>query len=323
MLTIIIVAMPRIPCINCFFENEYFSSHCSFTGVHLYYNYHNQKTELKLNKSVFIRMDSKHTITQSAGLSERLSNLIQDGRRLNDDSCSSEETLTRAICEITPYIEEKCKSIGAVLTYKKTITLFECQEYFHKVGGPLPDIKNKKVSMKPDGGVFIATINEKSIPILIIEDKVQGTNDNLYVQNKKRQATGNAIERAAKNIRGAEMLFCELDIFPYVMFASGCDFHSTETISKRIEMMNMGFPNHYIGLTPAATPELIDEMLDSILPEIDISKKCGKGIASVFVKAHKWDEMPHGSSLWKQPEIVKICKAVVDKVFTSLVKPDT
>ena len=247
-------------------------------------------------------------------LSERLTKMVEDGRRLNDDSCISEKTLSDAICEILPYIEEKCKLVGATLQHKKSISLFECQEYFHKCGGPIPNEENKNVCMKPDGGIFYITKDNSTIPILIIEDKVQGTNDKL----QKRQALGNAIERGAKNIRGAEMIFANQNIFPYVMFASGCDFHISETIAKRIEMMNMGFPNHYIGLTPTTTPEDVTAKINAILPSININKKCGKSVASIFVKAHKWDEMKHGSSLWKKDEIIIICKSIVDKVFDSI-----
>jgi hypothetical protein len=171
--------------------------------------------------------------------------------------------------------------------------------------------------MKPDGGILFAVSGEKRIPILIVEDKVQGTNDNLFEQKKKRQATGNAIERGAKNIRGAEMLFAGLEIFPYVMFASGCDFHSTETIAKRIEMMNMGFPNHYIEMATTITQEQVQLKIDAIIPSINVKKICGKSIASVFVKAHKWDEMKHGSSLWQKDEQVKILKKIIDKVLES------
>jgi hypothetical protein len=114
------------------------------------------------------------------------------------------------------------------------------------------------------------------------------------------------------------MLFANLPIFPYVMFASGCDFHSSETIAKRIEMMNMGFPNHYIGITPAMTSDEMNGKIQNILQAIDIHKKCGKGVASVFVKSHKWDEMKHGSSLWKKDEIIVICKRVIDEVFSVL-----
>ena len=256
--------------------------------------------------------------SQSNGLSKRLSEMTKEGRRLNDDSSYSERTLSEAMREITPYIEEKCKSIGASLEIKSSISLFACQEYFHKSGGPSPNIENKSVSMRPDGGIFIVTLkNGITIPILIVEDKVQGTNDKLHEQQKKRQATGNAIERGAKNIRGAEMLFSGQSIFPYVIFASGCDFHSSETIAKRIEMMNMGIPNHYVELTPSTSQEKINEKISTILKSIDIKKKCGTGIASVFVKAHKFDEMKHGSSLWKKDEIVIICKNIVDKVFES------
>jgi hypothetical protein len=262
---------------------------------------------------------SNTVIDQSSGLSKRLSELVISGRRLNDDSASSEDTLNNAVRELRPYIEAKCIAIGATLTHKKTMTLYECQEYFHKCGGPSPNKENESVYMKPDGGVFVIHfIDGQSIPILIIEDKVQGTNDLLFEQNKKRQATGNAIERGAKNIRGAEMLFANLPIFPYVMFASGCDFHSSETIAKRIEMMNMGFPNHYIGITPAMTSDEMNGKIQNILQNIDIHKKCGKGVASVFVKSHKWDEMKHGSSLWKKDEIIVICKRVIDEVFSVL-----
>jgi len=274
--------------------------------------------KIDFNTDIKVTTDKTNMTSQSNGLSKRLSEMTKEGRRLNDDSSCSERTLTEAMREITPYIEEKCKSIGASLEIKSSISLFACQEYFHKSGGPSPNIENKSVSMRPDGGIFMATLkNGNIIPLLIVEDKVQGTNDKLHEQQKKRQATGNAIERGAKNIRGAEMLFSGKSIFPYVIFASGCDFHSSETIAKRIEMMNMGIPNHYVGLTPSTTQEEINEKISTILKSIDIKKKCGTGIASVFVKAHKFDEMKHGSSLWKKDEIVIICKNIVDKVFES------
>lgn len=256
--------------------------------------------------------------TQSNGLSKRLTQLVEDGRRLNDDSFSSEGTLTQALSELIPYIKDKCKSIGTTLVYKKSISLYECQEYFHKAGlGPSPNEENKKVSMKPDGGIFIMNLNGDNIPLLIIEDKVQGTNDLLYAQNKKRQATGNAIERASKNIRGAEMIFANQSIFPYIVFASGCDFHHSETIAKRIEMMNYGIPNHYIEIAANTSQNDVNDKINALLQHININKLSGKSVASVFVKAHKYDEMKHGSSLWKKDEIVAITKKVVDKVFKS------
>jgi len=259
----------------------------------------------------------KVEMSQSNRLSKSQTHLAEEGRHLNDDSSISERTLAETMVEFIPYVEELFKRLGWDVVQEKTISLYECQCYFEKVGGPTPNPENKKVYMKPDGGILFAVCGEKRIPLLIVEDKVQGTNDHLFEQNKKRQSTGNAIERGAKNIRGAEMLFAECPTFPYVMFASGCDFHSTETIAKRIEMMNMGIPNHYVDISKTTTPEQIQSRIDAIIPSIDIKKICGKSIASVFVKAHKWDEMKHGSSLWKKEEQIQILKKIVDEVIES------
>ena len=260
----------------------------------------------------------KNTKSQSTGLSKRITQLNKDGRKLNDDSINSETTLTEAMTDIIAYAKYKIGEIGGTIIHKKQISLYECQEYFNKVGGPSPNELNKNVCMKPDGGFLIAKINNIEYPLMIVEDKVQGTNDILYEENKKRQSTGNAIERGAKNIRGAEMIFSGMDIFPYVLFASGCDFHHTETISKRIEMMNLGFENHYVEINPNKTNEIISGNIDEMISSINIKKCCGKSILSVFVKAHKWNEMKHGSSMWKKNEIVKICCKVIDLVVIEI-----
>ena len=257
-------------------------------------------------------------MSQSAGLSKRLTQMGEEGRHLTDDSGPSEGVLADAMREIVLYATELFKPLGYTIVLDKTISLFDCQVFFQKAGGPAPSLENKKVGMKPDGGILFAVSGETRIPLLIVEDKVQGTNDTLFAAKKGRQATGNAIERGAKNIRGAEMLFAGLEIFPYVMFASGCDFHSTETIAKRIEMMNLGVPNHYIDMTPTTTQEQINTKINTISPLINIKKVCGKAIASVFVKAHKWDEMAHGSSAWRKDERITLLKKVVDRVFETL-----
>lgn len=266
-----------------------------------------------------IEMNKNSQVSQSEGLSKRLSQLNKEGRRLNDDSCSSEKVLTEAMLDIITFAKSLFEPLGAKIEQVKSMSLYDCQEYFHQVGGPKPNPENKKVYMKPDGGILIMTHKDKRIPILITEDKVQGTNDLRHEEQKSHQATGNAIERAAKNIRSAEMLFSNLDIFPYVIFASGCDFHSSETIAKRIEAFNMGFPNHYVEISPNIKEEEISKNIDNIITSIDIQKKCGsRCIVSAFVKAHKWDEMKHGSSTWKKQEIVKICEQVIRLVFDSI-----
>lgn len=253
-------------------------------------------------------------LKQSYGLSIRHMQMFMEGKHPTDDSKLSEKRLNDAIKNVLVYAKERFCNIATDIIHKNTISLYECQKYFHEIGGPIPCKSNKNVFMKPDGGIFFAIIDGKEIPILVAEDKVQGTNDRRFADGKTKQGTGNAIERGAKNIRGAEMLFANLGIFPYILFASGCDFHKSETIAKRLEMANMGFPNHYFDITPNTTEEDKENTLVNILKNININQKCNKNIASIFVKAHKWDEMKNGSSVWTTKEYFVICCKVIDLV---------
>jgi len=247
-------------------------------------------------------------------LSERHKNLRKGGRTLIDDSSKSEATLKEAMKDVLSFAESEVAALGGTIRYKTCMSLRECQEWFHRAGGPAPPAEgNANVQMRPDAGIIIATIDGKDYPIFIGEDKVQGTNDLRFKDGLPRQSLGNAIERAAKNTRGCEMLTAHMNAFPYVVLASGCDFHSSETISKRLEMMNMGVPNHYIEAGAGA-----DNALERILPAVKVEKMMGHGIASVFVKAHKYDQMPHGSSRWTKPEIVAIARRVIGLTLKSI-----
>ena len=246
----------------------------------------------------------------SDGLSERLLQLNIDGNKLNADSCKSEKRLQEAINNILDYLKETYS--GFEFYHQKSITLYELKSRF---GGLLPTEEEKKNSMKPDGGIIFMKLKSQSIPILIVEDKIQGSNDLKYKSGKRKDACGNAIERASKNIRASEMIFHSSNVFPYVIFASGCDFHHTESISSRLTMMNYGYPPHYIEIKP----KLEETNMDKILQEIDIAKKMINGkavsIASIFVKAHKYDEMEHGSSFWTVNEYYSVLKTIVDQVL--------
>ena len=258
--------------------------------------------------------------TQSQKLSEKITTLYSEGRTLIDDSSQSEGILKMAITQtVLPYATQKISAIGGTIRHVPRMTLYEQQEYFQKVGGPAPNPENKRVYMQPDGGIIIATIDGQDYPILIPEDKVQGTNDHLFTQGKKKQSTGNAIERGAKNIRGAEMIFASRTTFPYVIFASGCDFHHSETISKRLEMMNHGVPNRYIEITPESTPEQTEIELQALISSINVRKINGFfSNATIFVKAHKFDQMPNGSSRWNMEQISNICCRIIDQVVDEL-----
>lgn len=266
---------------------------------------------------------AKAAKTQSAALRTRIKTMHDGGQHFNDDSKHSEDRLTSVIQgKILPHARARIEKIGGAVVFLKQISLYDVMEIFaqHNPNEEIDNCEeNKKVYMKPDGGILIAIIDGKSYPILLTEDKLQGTNDERRAQGLARQATGNAIERAAKNIRGAEMLFCASPVFPYVLFASGCDLHSSETISKRLEMMNYGVKNHYIEMS--TIEQLVEARVAQMLDRINIAKRFGgKCVASMFVKAHKWDEMTHGASAWSIAEIEAVCMRVVDAAIDALPK---
>jgi hypothetical protein len=155
--------------------------------------------------------------------------------------------------------------------------------------------------------------------MLITEDKIQGTNDLRFAKGLGRQATGNAIERAAKNIRGAEMAFMAPDqsLFPYIIFAAGCDFHPTETIAHRLEMMNYGVPNTTFEVTPSNV-DIMPKLTGDLENKTCRKRFSGKSIASIFVKTHKWDQLPHGSSNWSVKERIVVCEWAMNQSMDQL-----
>lgn len=93
---------------------------------------------------------------------------------------------------------------------------------------------HQKSFISPDGGFVYLVVNEKKYPVLISEVKHQGTNDKRCANGLKKQATGNAIERASKNIVATKYYMEDEDIFPYVLFAYGCDFDKSIPIYDRL-----------------------------------------------------------------------------------------
>ena len=56
-------------------------------------------------------------------------------------------------------------------------------------------------------------------------------------EGKKKQAKGNAIERAVKNHSEISLYCHPYDYYPYVVFASGCDFEDSSSINDRLDSM--------------------------------------------------------------------------------------
>ena len=71
-------------------------------------------------------------------------------------------------------------------------------------------------------------------------------------------------------------------------------------------------------VTPETTTESLDLQVQAIVENINASKMTGIGIASVFVKAHKWDQMNHGSSRWRKKEIIAFSCKVIDQTMESI-----
>jgi len=266
---------------------------------------------------------------QSGGLSERIKKYNIDGNHFTDDSIISEKVMIQAINgKIIDYAKMRINESfpGGELLIRKKMSVYHLKTIQKNVylDAPVPYEKEKKKYITPDGGIWFLKFNDVEYPLLIIEDKKQGTNDKLYSIGKNKQSLGNAIERFAKNVRACEMLFHGYEIFPYVLFASGCDFHPSETISDRIVVGNYGYPNHQITIDPLKTDEIIYEEIISEIEKIDIKKKIGgKCVMIPFIKSHKWDEMGHNASNWKMDEISVICCRVLDLSFISILKLDT
>ena len=271
------------------------------------------------------------TVTQSAGLSTRHINMHKEGRTLVDDSNLSEGNLKTAVDGIVTYAKECIQPYGGDIQYFTKISIDDLVAYMndpsYQIGSSkLDDINttNSKTCIRPDAGIILWNYNGQQFPLYIGEDKVQGTNDKLFANGKPRQATGNAIERYFKNVRAEEMLCSHVPYFPSIVFASGCDFHHNETISTRLCAGNYGRPNHYTEITKEKTQMTLEE-LDTVCNSINIDKISFTkftplaSISTVCIKAHKWDEMPHNSSLWKPHEYLELSKRVITLAVDKLI----
>jgi len=103
---------------------------------------------------------------------------------------------------------------------------------------------NPNSCIKPDGGILEAFIGKKWYPILVCEAKKQGTNNARIKEGLKRQAAGNAVERAAKNYLELMIYFEHLSYFPYIIFVTGCDFYEGSSINDRLDAMTRYYPRN-------------------------------------------------------------------------------
>lgn len=266
---------------------------------------------------------------QSNGLSERHLYMHQNEKRtLVDDSNISEGNLKSIIEPLIQHAKTQIEPYGGTIEYHKKLSLDDIMRYRMDDTFLFPTIEeqkdnkdakndNARVSIKPDAGIILWKINNKHYPIYIGEDKIQGTNDKLFEAGKPKQATGNAIERYFKNVRAEELLCSRLPYFPSVVFASGCDFHHSETIAKRLEAGNYGVPNLYAEITNDHPTISETELSETFIQKVNVIKRYVSmympfaSIPTVCIKAHKWDQMKHLSSLWLPAEYLEISKEII------------
>jgi len=283
-------------------------------------------------------------ITMSSGLSDRHLAMRRQGRTLVDDSNVSEGNLKTAIADIIAHAKMCTQSHGGEVQYFSKISIDDLVAHaanpFYEIGSATTaddsssssgsstsssnssssgssSSGNSRTCIRPDAGIVLWMVAGRQFPLYIGEDKVQGTNDKLFTSGKARQSTGNAIERYFKNVRAEEMLCAHVPYFPSIVFASGCDFHNSETIASRLCAGNYGTPNHYVELTKDKPYMTLDER-QAMIADIRIQKVAigpyvpFAAIPSVCIKAHKWNDLPHNASLWRPDEYLALSKRVIE-----------
>tara|TARA_R100000008_G_scaffold83601_1_gene69256 strand:- start:935 stop:1627 length:693 start_codon:yes stop_codon:yes gene_type:complete len=150
----------------------------------------------------------------------------------NEDAKNLEGKLSDTVQEVIDYLRGMFPEVKFSWDRK-----LEKRKIAENIGKPHWKSCSKNPYILPDGGIVYAEIFGKKYPILISEAKKQGTNDKLLKEGKKKQSKGNAIERAVKNHSEISLYCRPYDYYPYVVFASGCDFESTSSINDRLDSM--------------------------------------------------------------------------------------
>lgn len=177
--------------------------------------------------------------------SDRLRN-IDKGNIFNKEAREQEANLSEVIPDVKLELERLypqytflCKSIMS----KKEIA-FRTEA----ITGLPYHIENNRAHIKPDGKILMVVIGDIFYIILVSESKKQGTNDKREKEGKEKQAQGNAIERVFKNVSEINNLLIDEDIFPYIVFGSGCDFETGSSILDRISSLTFGLSFNKIYL---------------------------------------------------------------------------
>ncbi|MFI5005250.1 MAG: EcoRI family type II restriction endonuclease [Solirubrobacterales bacterium] len=171
------------------------------------------------------------------------------GMVLNFTSKKQETAVARALQDALTRLQ---RDFAVRFDHKPRLML---SEIVAELGREYPDVSFAKPlptsSMQPDGGILsIVDRNGASHPILIVEVKNQGTNDERVAEGLARQAKGNAIERLGKNVIGFLTAMLPEGIMPFVCFGYGCDFDEGSNIRDRVITMAMFGPLNEVNVVP-------------------------------------------------------------------------
>ena len=121
------------------------------------------------------------------------------GKSINTKEAKIHDVQVKDVMEKV-FQDLKKKYPDQTFSLKKTISQSEIATRFNPHFKP----SNPRSTIKPDGGILF--LND-DIPLLSTEAKKQGTNTSRCENGLKKQAMGNAIERAHKNYNEIKNLF--------------------------------------------------------------------------------------------------------------------
>ena len=219
---------------------------------------------------------SSHSLASSKahdGMAER-------GQHTTANSTKAEKTLVIAVKKVKETLEARGHAVDLVFN----LSYFDMKQNAHlQLGTPAPSEDDKGLSIRPDGGVLL--VDGKIAGIF--EDKYEGTADDVGRENASWTG-GSTIDRTFKNVNACKMYCAGSGVFPYVVFAHGCNFHPDLQVHKRLEEGNWGFPNQMVVVTPQDTgTDAFTRLLETITPETVRPRGPNKlNVASIFIKTH-------------------------------------
>ncbi len=209
-------------------------------------------------------------LSQGTKLSQRH---IRDGggKNINNECAKSHDTKVRDVMQkVLLNIQEKFPK--KYFELKPVILQKNISRCFNSKYKP----SNPKSSIRPDGGVLFMD----GIPILSTEAKKQGTNSERKKDGKKKQAMGNAIERAHKNYNEIKNLQDDYLFTSYLLFGYGCDFEKGSSIVDRLSAMT-----YYDSFN---TLHIKDEIVEKTIDGKHFIERRKK--ASVFIQEQPFEE---------------------------------